>query len=158
MNPARVAPELACDAWLNATEAPSIEAQRGRVIVLYAFQMLCAGCVQVALPQAQRIHEEFARDEVTVIGLHAVFERHAEMGRASLEKFVSEQRYAFPIAIDRSSPGLDSMPVTMQRYGFQGTPTMALIDRAGVLRKQKLGHEPDLRLGAAIGALLAADR
>jgi len=38
---------------------------------------------------------------------------------------------------------------------MQGTPTLCLIDRRGVLRRQQFGLIDDLRLGAEIGTLLA---
>jgi hypothetical protein len=38
---------------------------------------------------------------------------------------------------------------------MQGTPTTLLIDRQGRLRLHQFGHVDDLRLGAAISALLA---
>jgi hypothetical protein len=38
---------------------------------------------------------------------------------------------------------------------MQGTPTVLLIDAEGQLRSQGFGHVDDLRLGAAIGSLLA---
>jgi hypothetical protein len=37
---------------------------------------------------------------------------------------------------------------------MEGTPTLILIDRQGRLRRQTLGHVPDLRLGAEIMALM----
>jgi hypothetical protein len=46
------------------------------------------------------------------------------------------------------------MPRTMAAYGMRGTPTLALIDREGQLRKQSLGVEDDLRVGADIATLL----
>jgi hypothetical protein len=41
---------------------------------------------------------------------------------------------------------------------MQGTPTLVLIDAEGRLRQQAFGHVPDLRLGAAIMALVAEAR
>jgi hypothetical protein len=45
----------------------------------------------------------------------------------------------------------------MAAYAMQGTPTLLLLDRAGRLRRQTLGHVEDLVLGADI-ALLTAER
>ena len=42
----------------------------------------------------------------------------------------------------------------MRRYGWQGTPSLVLIDRRGFVRRQVFGVEDDLRLGAAVAALL----
>ena len=43
----------------------------------------------------------------------------------------------------------------MRDYGMQGTPTLMLIDRKGLLRRQHFGFVDDLRLGAELATLLA---
>ncbi len=54
-----------------------------QVVVLHAFQMLCPGCVLHGTPLAQRIHDQFRAEDLTVIGLHSVFEHHDAMGPES---------------------------------------------------------------------------
>ena len=150
----RPAPEWSTEAWFN-TEAPlSLAALRGRVVVLYAFQMLCPGCVSTALPQAQRVTEAFSSDQVAVVGLHTVFEHHAANSPEALGAFLHEYRIRFPVGVDRPGPD-GGVPVTMAAYAMQGTPTLVLIDREGRIRKHRFGHETDLRLGAEIYALVA---
>ena len=152
--PARLAPELIVERWFNTSEPLSLAALRGRIVVLHAFQMLCPGCVQGGLPQAQKVAKIFPRDKVAVIGIHTVFEHHAAMTPTSLEAFIHEYRLEFPIAVDR--PGEDGpIPQTMAAYGMRGTPTLILIDRAGRLRKHSFGTEDDLIVGADIAFLLA---
>ncbi|MEK7768779.1 MAG: TlpA family protein disulfide reductase, partial [Pseudomonadota bacterium] len=56
---ASVAPELQISDWLNTPQPLTLASLRGKVVVLHAFQMLCPGCVQFGIPQAQRIYEEF---------------------------------------------------------------------------------------------------
>lgn len=148
----RSAPEWETDGWLNTDRPLSLSTLRGKVVVLYAFQMLCPGCIHNSLPQAGRVHDIFTGDSLAVIGLHTVFEHHEAMRRPSLEAFAAEFRLGFPIGIDRANG--DSIPATMASYGMQGTPTLVLIDARGRLRKQKFGHEQDLILGAEIQALL----
>ena len=151
--PARPAPPIDAVRWFN-TEAPiALEALKGRVVVIEAFQMLCPGCVSHGLPQAARVAQTFSPDDVAVIGLHSVFEHHAAQGPEALEPLLRAQRIAFPVAVDR--PGDDGgLPVTMAAYGLQGTPTLILLDRQGRRRAQHLGAIPDLLLGAQIQALI----
>lgn len=152
--PADQAPELDAVEWFNAAEPVTLSQLRGRIVVLHAFQMLCPGCVQSGLPQAQRIAQLFRNDQVAVIGLHTVFEHHAAMQPVSLKAFIHEFRLTFPIGVDR--PGKDGpIPHTMAAYGMQGTPTLVLIDRTGRLRKHSFGVEDDMRVGADIATLLA---
>lgn len=146
------APPLAATDWFNSAPL-TLEALRGNVVVLGTFQMLCPGCVSTGLPQLQRIHEGFDRKQVVVIGLHTVFEHHTAMTPVALKAFLYEYRVGFPVAVDEPSADTD-VPVTMLRYGFQGTPSLALIDKTGQLRLKRFGHEPDLLLGAAIARLV----
>ena len=148
----RAAPDWDVETWLNTDEALGLAALRGRVVVLLAFQMLCAGCVEIALPQLRRVHETFDAAKVAAVGLHTVFEHHEAMTAAALQSFLRERRFDFPVGIDR--PGAEgALPTTMARYNMQGTPTLILIDRRGRLRQQTFGHFPDLALGAAITTL-----
>lgn len=151
---AQPAPAWHVAEWLNSEAPLSLDALRGRVVVLHAFQMLCPGCVQHAIPQARRIHTLFDPAEVAVIGLHTVFEHHAAMTPVSLRAFVHEYRIAFPVGVDE--PGADNpLPRTMAAYGMQGTPSLMLIDRLGRLRRHSFGTEEDIAVGAAIATLLA---
>ncbi|MGH8506721.1 MAG: redoxin domain-containing protein [Stenotrophobium sp.] len=149
-----LAPELDVAEWLNTSESPTLQSLRGKVVALHAFQMLCPGCVLHGVPQAQKLHDYFPRDQVAVLGLHTVFEHHAAMQAESLRAFLHEFRVRFPVGIDR--PSADSpIPMTMQRYAMQGTPTLVLIDRKGRLREQWFGQVEDLAVGARIAGLLA---
>ena len=110
----------------------SLAELRGRVVAIEAFQMLCPGCVSHGLPQAQRIADTFG-DDVTVLGLHTVFEHHDAMAPVSLEAFLHEYRIGFPVGIDAHDQP-DGMPLTMASYQLRGTPSLILIDRAGRVR------------------------
>lgn len=149
-----LAPAWQVSEWLNTPQPLTLEALRGRVVVMHTFQMLCPGCVANGLPQAQKVHEMFASDDVAVVGLHTVFEHHAAMTRVSLEAFIHEYRLTFPIGIDQAAPK-GPVPLTMQTYGLRGTPSLVLIDRTGQIRMHEFGHVPDLVVGAAIGQLVA---
>ena len=147
------APEFEISGWLNAAEAPTLAGLRGKVVAVYAFQMLCPGCVSHGIPQAKAIRQLFGHEEVAVLGLHTVFEHHDAMNEGALAAFVHEYRIGFPVGIDR--PGESGpVPRTMARYGLRGTPTLLLFDRRGVLRHSLFGRAEDLQVGALIGRLL----
>ena len=150
-----LAPELQTSGWINTSEPITLASLLGKVVVLHSFQMLCPGCVQVGIPQAQKIYEEFDPGKVAVIGLHTVFEHHSVMGQEALEVFVHEYRLRFPIGIDKYGDHDKRLPLTMQAYQMQGTPTLILIDKTGKLRLHKFGHISDLTLGYSIGTLLS---
>ena len=150
-----LAPELQTSGWINTSESITLASLLGKVVVLHSFQMLCPGCVQVGIPQAQKVYEEFDPEKVAVIGLHTVFEHHSVMGKEALEVFVHEYRLRFPIGIDKYGDHDQRLPLTMHAYQMQGTPTLILIDKAGKLRLHKFGHISDLTLGYSIGTLLS---
>jgi peroxiredoxin len=151
-------PEIIASAWLNVEKPMSLKALRGKVVVVTAFQMLCKGSNNHALPQMTRLARSFQRDEVEVIGLHMVFEKHDEMTPKKLAEFATEHDLDFPIAIDKAGKRpLEDLPMTMAAYEIQGTPTILLFDRQGRLRRHYLGQVDDLRLGAEIMALAMED-
>ena len=149
-----IAPELQVASWLNTAKPLSLQQLRGKVVAIYAFQMLCPGCVSHGIPQAKTIRATFAEQDVAVLGLHSVFEHHAVMNRAALEAFVHEYRIEFPMAIDQPAEH-GPIPLTMERYQLRGTPTLILIDRQGRLRLSHFGRADDMKVGALIGQLVA---
>lgn len=148
------APPWQVSRWFNTPEPLSLDALRGKVVVLEAFQMLCPGCVSHGLPQAARVVSTFAGDRVAVVGLHTVFEHHAAMTPVSLEAFLHEYRITFPVGVDTASDK-DPIPRTMRAYGMRGTPSMVLIDAQGRLRYHHFGQVADMALGAQIAHLVA---
>ncbi len=148
-------PELQVSTWLNTDEPLSLEKLRGNVVAIYAFQMLCPGCVEHSIPQARKVHALFTAHGVKVIGLHTVFEHHDAMTEVSLKAFLYEYGIEFPVAIDMPSTTEGGLiPETMRTYKMGGTPTLLLIDRKGRLRKHKMGHEQDLIIGAELMLLI----
>ncbi len=148
------APEWIVSQWLNSNIDITLASLRGRVVAVGAFQMLCPGCVSELIPQMRKAHTMFKGSDLSIIGLHTVFEHHAAMEPVSLKAFLHENRITFPVGVDKPSLPDHPIPQTMQLYGMQGTPTMLLIDRKGNLRRMGFGHLDDMQLGAEIMALL----
>lgn len=147
------APDIHASYWLNIQRPQSLIEMRGFVVVLYAFQMLCPGCVAHGLPQVSAIYTMYKNDPVKVIGLHTVFEHHEVMGVEALEVFAHEYSLTFPIAVDQQATN-NPIPLTMQAYNMQGTPTLILIDKAGSLRLNHFGQLSDMQVGNMLGQLL----
>lgn len=149
------APAWSTARWFNAPQPLTLEALRGRVVMLHSFQILCPGCVSHGILQAQRVARLLADAPVTVVGLHTVFEHHDVMGPAALDVFLQEYRVRFPVAVDQPGSGGDPQPQTMRAYGMRGTPTVVLIDAVGRIRKHVFGVYDDLQLGRDLGGLIA---
>lgn len=149
------APPLQVARWFNTPTQITLDALRGRVIALHAFQMLCPGCVAHGLPQALRMHELFAPEQLAVIGLHTVFEHHAVMERPeALQAFIHEYRLGFPIGTDQPDPRA-GVPLSMQALGLRGTPSLLLLDKQGRIRLRHFGRIDEMQVGALIGQLIA---
>ncbi len=148
------APEWIVSQWLNSNIDITLASLRGRVVAVGAFQMLCPGCVSELIPQMRKAHTMFKGSDLSIIGLHTVFEHHAAMEPVSLKAFLHENRITFPVGVDKPSLPDHPIPQTMQLYGMQGTPTILLIDRQGNLRRAGFGHMDDMQFGAEIMALL----
>ena len=148
-------PPLQTTGWLNTETPITLASLKGKVVAVSAFQMLCRGCIEHGLPQAQRLAAKFNPAEVAVIGLHSVFEHHAVMTPAALQVFMAEYKWPFPVGID--APDGDGPPKTMTAYQMQGTPTLLLFDRAGRLRRHYFGRPDDMQIAAEIMAMAIED-
>ncbi|WP_025823058.1 redoxin domain-containing protein [Shewanella marina] len=146
-------PNLYVSEWLNTETKLSLAELQGQVVVVFVFQMLCPACVSHSMPQAKKVAQVFAHENVKVIGLHSVFEHHQAMQTEALKAFLYEYKINFAVAIDESSEA-SFIPKTMQEYQFQGTPTLLLIDTNGHRRMQHFGHLDDMVLAHAISELL----
>lgn len=148
------APELAVSQWFNTPKPLSLAGLRGRPVWIHTFQLLCPGCVSDAIPQLKRLEKIFVNTDLQIIGLHTVFEHHAAMSPVTLEAFLHEYRITTPVGVDLPDPSSD-VPLTMQRYGFRGTPSSVLIGRDGSIIHGTFGIEDDIALGARISTALA---
>ncbi|MFA5955294.1 TlpA disulfide reductase family protein [Hyphomicrobium sp.] len=154
-NPERP-PEIVAQRWLNSESKRTLKAEKGKVIVVAIWQLVCPGSLKFGLPQAMRLRGAFEDGEVAVFGLHMPFERFDEQTPEKVEAYLSDNGITIPVALDK--PSGDGQPETMKAYELQGTPALLLFDRQGRLRRHYLGAVDDFRLGAEVMALLIEDK
>ncbi|MGH1486874.1 MAG: peroxiredoxin family protein [Cellvibrionaceae bacterium] len=155
------APDLITSRWLNDGESTGVgnefsqwlSDQLGKVVVIHAFQMLCPGCVSHSIPQAKKMYDLFPQEKVAIIGLHSVFEHHDVMNELALKAFIHEYRIPFPVAIDQPQADSD-IPLTMSLYRMQGTPTLIVIDKQGIIRLNHFGRLDDMVVGSFVSQLI----
>lgn len=148
-------PEITASRWINTDDKRTLKDEKGKVVVVCVFQMLCPGSKKYGLPQAMRLAEAFSDDEVTVYGLHMAFENFEKQTPEMVEAFLAENDITIPVAYDK--PNGSGLPQTMQDYELQGTPAILMFDRQGRLRRHYLGAVDDLRIGAEVMALAIED-
>lgn len=151
-------PELQVSEWLNTPEPLSLAALRGQVVVVHAFQMLCPRCVAHHFAQAKRLTQVFAGRDLTVIGLHTVFEHHAVMTPAALRVFLHEYRIGFPVGIDMpGEPRPDAPHHAVLPDGWHADFAGVRPARSAGFHNQ-LGRWTDVALGALVATAGARNR
>jgi peroxiredoxin len=148
-----LAPAIEASEWLNTPDPITLQSLRGKVVAVHFFQMLCPACVTHSMPQASLMNDLFPFSEVRVLGVHSVFEHHHVMTVDALKTFIHEFRLKFPVAVDDASDK-NPIPLTMQKYHLQGTPSLILIDKTGHVRLNHFGHLNDMQVGNLIGRLV----
>lgn len=138
---AKPAPEWTVSKWIRGPET-TLAALKGQVVVIDFFQLWCPGCNQFSIPLMSHWEKEFAGEikanKLKLISIHTVFEGHSYQTDERLEKFVAEKKMQHPVAVDFRANG-SRLPKTMIEYNTRGTPEMAIIDKEGRIRFQKLG-------------------
>lgn len=125
------APEILVKHWINS-EPLSLESLRGRVIVLEFWATWCRSCVEV-FPKVKRLHEEHADRGLSVLALTRHYYtspgpvESAEKELELIHNYVREHALEFPVGVSEDA-------TTQMTYGAVGLPTVALIDRRGVVR------------------------
>jgi len=128
--------------WINGPGV-SLADLKGKVIIVEFFQMWCPGCKAFSIPLMKRWSGSTFKDEIKsgklkLLSIHTVFEGHDAQNPEKLKSFIKEKNIHHLVGIDAYKNG-DTTPETMKKYRTSGTPTMAFIDKKGIIRFQKLG-------------------
>jgi thiol-disulfide isomerase/thioredoxin len=146
------APPLEIAQWLGPKPA-SLAGLRGHPILLFFWAHWCGDCkAEVAI--LANIQRTFASQGLVVIGPTRLYGYVAGGEDAPADK---EKRYIEEVR-RRYYAALPDMPVPLSAanfisYGASTTPTLVLIDRAGVVRYYHPGAVPEAELSARIRAL-----
>ena len=144
--------DLSAAQWLGA-KPPSLASLRGRPILLFFWAHWCGDCkAEVAI--LANIQRTFAPRGLVLIGPTRLYGYVAGGEGAPADK---EKRYIEEVR-RRYYAALPEMPVPLSAanfisYGASTTPTLVLIDRAGVVRYYHPGAAPEAELSARIRAL-----
>jgi thiol-disulfide isomerase/thioredoxin len=120
------APELVVAEWVCGSPT-TIEAQRGRVVLVEFWAPRCRSCASM-FPFFDGLHSRYADHGLTVLALT----RYRSNGDRTSERDVILQTVAehdIPFRV-----GIAPDEQLQQRYGANGIPTFVVIDRAGVVR------------------------
>ncbi len=129
-------------AGLKSGETFKLQDYKGKVIMLDFWATWCGPC-RTELPKLQEIYEKYKDKEFMFIAVNS------REDKEKVGKFVTEQKYAFPVALDKDGKitGL---------YGIRSFPTLMLINKDGKIAKIHQGYAPGMEKSIAeeIDALL----
>jgi thiol-disulfide isomerase/thioredoxin len=124
------APELMSGVWLNSKPL-SLEAQRGKVILLQFWTFGCYNCKNT-LPFIKDYYDKYEKSGLIVIGVHTPefdYEKSESHVRAELKNLGIE----YPVVMDNDYK-------LWRNYRQQYWPCLYLIDKKGVIRYVHIGE------------------
>jgi thiol-disulfide isomerase/thioredoxin len=116
------APELVGrGGWINTKHDLSLEALKGKVVLLDFWTFCCINCLHV-LDELRPLEERFG-DDLVVIGVHSPKFEH-ERDHEALVRAVARYDVRHPVLDDPDR-------TTWDQYGIRAWPTLVLVDPAG---------------------------
>ena len=149
------APALDISHWLGARPL-SLAALKGHPVLLFFWAHWCGDC-KAEVPSLARLMQTYGPKGLVVVGPTQLYGYTAD-GDATPE---TETRYADEVR-QQFYAALGSMPVPLstenfQRYGCSTTPTLVLLDRAGIVRLYHPGAMSYDALAGQVKRFLGAD-
>lgn len=117
--------------WLNSDNPVSVEALRGKVVLLDFWSYSCINC-QKTLPVIQQLHDTYKGHGLAVVSIHSpeyAFEKETRNVQSSVDEF----SLTFPV-------GIDSNLETWKAYENAYWPSLHLADAQGQVRYFKYGE------------------
>jgi thiol-disulfide isomerase/thioredoxin len=150
----RPAPPLERNEWIGTVQPPALADLKGKVVVVFFWAHWCPDC-KVEGPILQKLYEKYRTQGLTIVAPTMRF-GYVAGGKAAPPD--EELRYIVQIR-DQFYPWLAELPTPVsaanhQRYGVSSTPTLAIVDRSGVIRTYNPGRLTEADLEARITALL----
>jgi thiol-disulfide isomerase/thioredoxin len=121
---------------------PSLDALRGRVVVLDFWATWCAPC-RVVAPKLGALQARYGAQGLSVLGV-------STEDAPDVSSFAQRLPMSYPVAVDKNAE-------TTRSYGVVSLPTLVVIDKRGVIRDVSIGYDPgeDARLDGIVKSLLA---
>lgn len=134
------APEISVKDWING-EATTLEDLRGRVVLLEFWATWCKPCAAM-FPKLKELDRQYKAHGLEIIALTRHYMAYRGTAGSQSEELelmrgvVQEHGLEFRVGVSEDER-------TQELYGATGLPTLALIDRKGVVRYAHFGSGDD---------------
>jgi DsbC/DsbD-like thiol-disulfide interchange protein/thiol-disulfide isomerase/thioredoxin len=147
------APELGGTETLGVA-TPALATLRGRVVLLFFWAHWCPDCKEQG-PLLEKLLAKYGPQGLSIV---APTQRYGYAAAGAVAGAEEEKRYIAEVQ-RQYYPWLTTVPVPLaeanhRRYGVSTTPTLVLVDRAGIVRSYHPGKMTEAELDAAIRKLL----
>jgi thiol-disulfide isomerase/thioredoxin len=132
------APEISVKEWLSG-EPATLATLRGQVVLLEFWATWCKPCEQM-FPKLKHLDKEYGPRGLNVIALTRHYLAYRGPAEAQAEELVLMRKMVTDHALT-FRVGASEDEQTQDLYGAAGVPTMAIIDRAGIVRHFYDGDE-----------------
>jgi thiol-disulfide isomerase/thioredoxin len=149
------APAIERSEWIGNVKPPALAELKGKVVVVFFWAHWCSDC-KIEGPILQKLYEKYRAQGLTVVAPTMRFGYVAGGKTAPPDE---ELKYIVQVR-DQYYPWLADIPTPLstanhQRYGVSSTPTLAIVDRDGVIRTYNPGRLTEEELEARLAPLLA---
>lgn len=128
------APELRVTQWsAGPGPEPLLRNEKGRVVVLYAFQSWCPGCRNRGFPVMAGLADEFSEREISFVYVQTPFEAHELNGMDAGVELATKWKVSQRIGLDTGDHD-EGFPYLMTDYRMKGSPWIVMIDPWGRVR------------------------
>jgi thiol-disulfide isomerase/thioredoxin len=148
------APALERSEWIGSAAPPALADLRGKVVVVFFWAHWCSDC-KAQGPILDRLYQKYRGQGLTVVAPTMRFGYVANGRKAGPDE---ELQYIVGVR-DQYYPWLADLPTPVstanhERYGVSSTPTLAIVDRQGMIRVYNPGRLTEADLEARLRALL----
>ncbi|HTS24966.1 MAG TPA: redoxin family protein [Bryobacteraceae bacterium] len=151
----KTAPPLEVSEWLGGQKPPALSALRGRPVLLFFWAHWCPDC-KAEGPILANLMKRYGPKGLALVGptrLYGYVAGGEDAAPVTEKRYIEQVRQQF-------YPELAGMPIPLSNnnflvYGSSTTPTLVLIDRAGVVRYYHPGAVSEQELTARVEKVLA---
>jgi thiol-disulfide isomerase/thioredoxin len=148
------APALDAAQWIGSIKPGGLAALRGRPVLLFFWAHWCSDC-KAEVASIASLRKTFADQRLAIVAPTKLYGYAAEGEDAPPDKekaYIEQVRQRFYAPLSDVPTPLSA--ANFLAYGASSTPTLVLIDRAGMVRWYHPGAAPETEIAAHVRAVL----